>query len=130
MSAESEAFKIWWLLHPTLADVTLFVIIILLGGFGWFSMHSDRQKMETDKKEYEKKIVEINTLVVTAIGEVKGVLNDFVLQSKIERRLIEDHLVRHEKITEDMSRICRSLDDHEDRIRALQHWNGNERRGR
>ncbi len=130
MTGETEAFKVWWALHPTLADMFLFIMLLAFITIFWNSISGN-------KKERKKQIEEIKTLVLSNISEIKdsfsihiNTMKEVVEKLQNEKQLIQEHLVRHEKIAEDILRICKTIDDHEIRVRAIEHWDGKERRGR
>lgn len=127
MSTEAEAFKVWWSLHPTLADILLLTIFIIFASLCWLVV-------TTNKKERRKQIDEIKTLVLDNIREIKNsfaehmkTMKEVVEKLQNEKQMIQEHLVRHEQIAADIIRICKVIDDHEMRVRELE-WDGRERR--
>jgi hypothetical protein len=127
MHSEAQAFQVWWSLHPTLADVLLLVSFIGFTTVCWIVI-------VMNKKERAKQIDEIKTLVLENIKEIKDsftqhikTMKEVVEKLQNEKQMIQEHLVRHEKIAEDIMRICKTIDDHEMRVRDLE-WDGKERR--
>lgn len=128
MGAETEAWRIWMQLRPTLVDT---VIILVMFASIWLIRYS----MNRNRLERQDQIDEIKKLVLQNIADIKDsfavhieTMKDVVEKLQHEKTMIQEHLVRHEKITDDINRICRVIDDHESRLRPIERWNGKERR--
>lgn len=128
LASEDEAYKLWWELRPTVADAFLLFLLVTLVVALWYAVRANRREGEAQIDEIKdlvlKNIAEIKEAFETHIETMKGVVSK--LQE--EKTLISEHLVRHEKITEDIQRLCAKLDDHEMRIRVTERWDGRLRR--
>jgi hypothetical protein len=127
MGNEAEAFKVWWSLHPTLVDTFLLLGLITFFILLWKVISVNKKERQEQILDLNKQTEVTNALLTDSIAEIKNAFleHSVTMQSVVEKlqdekRLIGEHLIRHEKIAEDITRLCRTLDDHEARIRVAE----------
>lgn len=135
MHGESEAYNMWLQFKPTLTDGVLFVWVIMFASILWVSIRHSQKEINENRAERKEQIEDIKTLVLVNITDIKTSFADHIRAMKEvvgsleeEKRLIGEHLIRHEAIGSDISRMCSIIEDHESRLRVMEKWDHVERR--